>query len=139
MSAADEQACARLIALYARFVDGGEAARVAELFTEDGVWESPEARFTGRDEIAKAFGRRQAQATRVSRHVCTNLLIDVPSADEALSTCVFTLYRSDGIEPGSMATSTAPVMVGDYVDRFARTPDGWRFAHRRAEVAFLAS
>lgn len=138
MSFADEQGCARLIAQYARFVDSGEAARVAELFTEDGVWESPEVRMNGRAEIAKGFMRRQEQTDRVSRHVCTNVLIDVVTPDEAESTCVFTLYRADGIEPGSIARTTTPAMVGDYVDRFVRTPEGWRFSHRRAEVAFLA-
>ena len=138
MSLADEQACARLIAQYARFVDSGEAARVAELFTPDGVWESAEARMAGRAEIAKGFMRRQKQADRVSRHVCTNVLIDVVSEDEAVGRCVFTLYRADGIDPGSIARTTTPAMVGDYVDRFVRTAEGWRFSHRRAEAAFLA-
>jgi hypothetical protein len=28
-------------------------------------------------------------------------------------------------------------MVGEYCDRFVRTPDGWRFARREVEVSFF--
>jgi ketosteroid isomerase-like protein len=132
-----ERACERLIAAYGHLIDGGEAARVADLFTADGVWESPEARFDGRDAIGEAFSRRQANASRRSRHVCTNVAVEVVSPDEATARCYFTLYRADGIDPGRPASTTVPVMVGDYVDRFVRTSDGWRFAQRRASVAFL--
>ena len=132
-----ERACERLITAYSHLIDGGEAARVADLFTADGVWESADARFDGGPAIAQAFSRRQANAGRRSRHVCTNVAVEVGSADEATGHCYFTLYRVDGVEAGRPAHTTTPAMVGDYADRFVRTADGWRFAHRRASAAFL--
>ena len=73
-----ERACARLVVQYCHLIDHGEAARVAELFTEDGVWASPENTMTGRAAILKGFTNRQNNKKRMSRHVCNNLLVDVP-------------------------------------------------------------
>ena len=36
-----------------------------------------------------------------------------------------------------MAPLEGPQIVGEYRDRFVRTPDGWRFARREIEVSFL--
>ena len=110
---------------------------IADLFTEDGVWTSPELTMDGREEIEKGMGQRQANTARMSRHVCNNLLVDVIDEDHAEGTVYLTLYRHDG-EPGRQ-TSPLPgaVMVGEYRDRFVRTPDGWRIAHREIGVSFL--
>jgi ketosteroid isomerase-like protein len=132
-----ERAYARLVAAYAHRIDFGEAARVAELFTDDGVWESAEATMRGREQIASGFGRRQANTGRRSRHVCTNLAVDIVSDDEALGVCYFTLYRADGVDADRPAPMDGgPVIVGDYHDRLVRTAEGWRIAHRKAVAAF---
>jgi hypothetical protein len=80
-----EHECARLTVAYTHYVDLGEAERIAELFTDDGVWEAP-----GHD-------------------------------------------AEDHSQPAPL---TGPAMVGAYRDRFRRTRDGWRFAHRTLEVTF---
>jgi ketosteroid isomerase-like protein len=132
-----ERACERLIVAYTHLIDFGEAARVAELFTEDGVWESAEATMRSRDEIAAGFARRQDNTGRRSRHVCTNVAVDLISATEAAGVCYFTLYRADGVDPAAVAPLEGPAIVGEYHDRFVRTDDGWRIAHRRATAAFV--
>jgi hypothetical protein len=134
-----ERAYSRLVSAYSHRIDFGEAARVADLFTEDGVWESAEATMRGREQIAAGFGRRQANTGRRSRHVCTNLaVVSLVSEDEAEAVCYFTLYRADGVDGDRAAPLDGePVIVGDYHDRLVRTADdGWRFAHRRAVAAF---
>ena len=134
-----ERDCARLVAAYCHFVDHGEAARVADLFTEDGVWASPENTMTGRDAIHDGFTRRQKQAGRISRHVCCNQLIEVEDEDHAHGVVYLTLYRHDG-EPGRRAApSMVPDCVGEYRDRFFRTPEGWRFLRRDVSVNFTVS
>jgi hypothetical protein len=133
-----ERDCERLIVAYSHLIDFGEAGRVGELFTDDGVWESPEATMTGRPQITAGFGRRQANTGRRSRHVCTNIAIDVIGPDEAAGLCYFSLYRADGVEEGA-APLDGPVMVGEYRDRFVRTEDGWRIARRVASVGFVHS
>lgn len=131
-----ERACEQLIVAYSHLIDFGEAGRVGELFSDDGVWESAEARMGSRVEITAGFGRRQANAERRSRHVCTNVAIDVVSPTEANGVCYFTLYRADGVK-GPVAPVEGPEMVGQYRDRFVLTPDGWRIAYRKAEAAFI--
>lgn len=128
--------CESLVVAYSHHIDMDEAAKVAALFTEDGVWESAEATMEGRDQIAAAFEQRQANAGRRSRHVCTNVAVTLTSADTADGLCYFTLYRADGVE-GAVVFDTVPAMVGEYRDRFRRTSDGWRIAHRTATAGFI--
>ena len=133
-----ERACSRLVTAYTHLVDFGEASAVAGLFTADGVWESDETRMEGSEAIRKGFTARQKRADRRSRHVCTNLVVDVLDADNAVGLVYFTLYRVDGVTDARPASIAGPAMVGEYRDRFARVGDEWRIAHRRAEIAFLA-
>ena len=131
-----ERACERLIVAYTHLIDFGEAARVAELFTEDGVWASPGARLDGQAAIRTAFAQRQANTSRRSRHVCTNIAIDAVSSEEARGLCYFTLWRADGVE-GRVARVDSPESVGEYRDTFVLTADGWRIKERIASLGFL--
>jgi hypothetical protein len=64
-----ERACERLLYEYARCIDGGDAADVAELFTDDAVWLADDIDMRGREAIRKAFNGRQSVTRRQSRHV----------------------------------------------------------------------
>ena len=135
-----ERACERLITDYARFVDFGNAARIAELFTPDGVWEGPGARMEGQEAIRAGFWRREGVTRRVSRHVCTNVAIDVLGPSEARGLSYLINYRHDrrdGDDPGAPAPAGPPKYVGEYHDRFVRTAEGWRFAERVCTLAFV--
>ena len=132
-----ERECERLVTLYCHYVDHGEAERIAELFTKDGAWRSPEVKMEGGDAIRRGFARRQANRARMSRHVCNNCLIDVIDADNARGCVYLTLYRHDGEEGRRISLLDGPVLVGEYRDRFERTAEGWRFAEREIEVSFL--
>ncbi len=134
-----ERECERLVTRYCHLIDHGEAARVAELFTQDGVWKSAEVTMKGREELVAGFGARQANTARMSRHVCNNLLVDVIDADHATGCVYLTLYRHDGKESRTVSPLKGPVFVGEYRDRFERTDDGWRFAHREIDVSFVRS
>ena len=127
-----EHECASLMIRYTHLVDEGQASLVADLFVPDGVWESPDARLDGQEAIRTAFLRRE-QSSRSSRHICTNIAIDVHADDEATGLCYLTLFRTDGAPRG-----TTPDLVGVYRDRFVRTEQGWRFVSRTTEVTFVA-
>jgi hypothetical protein len=64
----------------------GEPDSVAELFTPDGMWEWPAGgrRVAGREALRRYFGSRPAD--RLSRHMMTNILVTVTSADTATGT-----------------------------------------------------
>jgi len=134
-----ERACERLIMEYARRVDFGNASAIADLFTEDGRWEGTDLVLDGRDEIREWFSERERLTRRVSRHVCTNVIVDVLSPDEAKSLCFLVNYRHDrrDSDDGSPAPAEVPKYVGELHDLFLRTPDGWHFTERKVEVAFL--
>jgi hypothetical protein len=136
-----ERACFRLITDYAFYVDSGEAGRIAELFIEEGRWGGADGRWmNGKAEIAASFGQRQGLVRRTSRHVCTNLRVDFLSTTEAEGTCYLMNYRydtPDGSVPVLPVPSETPKFVGEYYDRYVKTPEGWRFAQRRFELAFL--
>jgi uncharacterized protein (TIGR02246 family) len=134
-----ERACERLVVEYARRLDFGQADRVAELFTDDAVWEMPgRIRFEGRDELAAGIPSRLSGTARTTRHVCTNIAIDVLGRDEAVGFCYLVNYRYDWPDGAAVAPapSAEPKYIGEYTDRFVRTADGWRIAHRRSVLAF---
>ena len=132
-----ERQCQRLVTEYCHLVDHGKAERIADLFSEDGVWTSPENTMNGKAEVRRGFAARQANAKRMSRHVCNNFLLNILDEDHAEGTVYLTLFRHDG-EPGRrLSPLEQPQMVGEYRDRFVRTTDGWRFARREIEISFL--
>ena len=67
----------------------------------------------------------------------SNLAVRVTGDDTAEGLSYFTLYRHVGDKPRVPDLDGQPVIVGQYRDRFVRTADGWRIAHRRAEVGFV--
>lgn len=133
---AAERACEALMTAYTHRVDGfGERSSVPDLFTDDGVWESDEARLEGRDEMAAFFGRDEPH--RTTRHVSSNAAVDVTGPDTAEGLSYFALYRYVGEKPRVPDLDDQPVILGHYTDRFVRTADGWRIAHRRADVGLV--
>jgi len=134
-----ERECERLINQYCLFVDFGEASRIAELFTENGWWENESIRMEGREGIRRNFSHREGVTRRTSRHLCTNVLIDVIDEDHATGVCYLINYRHDSPTGTAEypAPSDAPKFVGEYRDTFVRTPEGWRFATRHCDITFL--
>lgn len=134
-----ERACERLIVEYTQRVDFGRAAEIADLFCADGEWQGTDLHLTGREQIRDWFTKRQGVTRRVSRHVCTNIAVDVVSEDEARSSCYMINYRHDRRE-GDLSLpvpAEVPKFIGELHDRFRREPEGWRFASRRVEVSFV--
>lgn len=131
-----ERACERLIIEYCHLVDHGKAAQQADLFTEDGVWTSGDRTSSGRDALRKGFQARQDMVERMSRHVCTNALIDVLDRNTAKGVVYLTLYRHDGMPGRATSPTQPPAMIGEYRDEFKRTAAGWRI-HRRELVYFF--
>jgi len=132
-----ERACERLMIEYCHLVDHGEAARIADQFTEDGVWCSSENTMTGRAEIARGFQRRQDNTGRMSRHVCSNPLIEVIDKGRARGVVYLTLHRDDGPVGRRSSPMNLPEVVGEYRDTFALTHEGWRFSRRDVVADFV--
>ena len=132
-----ERECERLVTAYCHFVDHGEAAKIADLFTEDGTWTGGPTSMKGQAEIRRGFEQRQANKGRISRHVCQNFLCDVIDENTATGVVYLTLYREDGDPGRRFAKLGGPELVGEYRDRFVRTADGWRIAARETLASFV--
>lgn len=138
----DERAITRLMTDYTRFIDFGQADRIAELFTAEGVWEGPGVRMDGQDEIRRFFSDRAGVTRRTSRHVVTNIAIDVGGdghdPDRAVGLSYLVNFRHDARgEVALPAPADHPKYVGEYNDHFVRTAAGWRFRERLFTNVFL--
>ena len=120
-----EWSCSRLIALYANLNDESRWEELAALYAEDGAMSrptAPDVLIEGREAILAAFRSRPPRKTR---HVCSNVVIDVESGTRARGTSAMVLY-----------TEGAAPIVGSFHDTFVLTQDGWRFAQRRGSLTF---
>jgi uncharacterized protein (TIGR02246 family) len=134
------RACERIMLEYARAVDSGRASGIADLFTDDGEWIGADGRgMRGRQEILRAFTAREGLTRRQSRHVITNVLVDVEGPDTARGVAYLINYRHDatGTEAAHPAPADHPKFVGDYHLTFRRVGGRWYLETLRFDLAFL--
>ncbi|MFF4319843.1 nuclear transport factor 2 family protein [Streptomyces sp. NPDC001568] len=131
-----ERACERLILEFVRELDLGHPGDVAELFTEDGVWEwaFDGRRSQGREALRAYFGSRPAD--RLSRRLCTNILVTLTSATTATATTYFTTYRVDGHTGAGYVPPRIPTQVGHYEDAFRKVDGRWLLSRRSLFLSF---
>ncbi|MFI1198241.1 nuclear transport factor 2 family protein [Streptomyces sp. NPDC020883] len=130
-----ERACERLILDFVHRLDLGDPGSVAELFTEDGIWQWPhdDRRIVGREALREYFGSRPAD--RLSRRLMTNILVSVTSATTATAVSYLTTYRVDGYVDG-LVPPQLPANVGHYEDTFRKVDGIWLLATRSTHLAF---
>ena len=78
------------------------------------------------------------RADRLSRRLCTNVLVTVRSPDEAAATSYFATYRVDGWA-GQLQPPPPPTQVGHNEDVFRRVDGVWLLASRTTVLAFGGS
>ena len=127
-----DQACRELVLRAALHADANAPAPLAGLFTEDAVLARPNAEpLHGRTAIQKAYEQRPAD--RLTRHLVTNIVVDIESATQARAISYVLLWAGTGTDtPGALGRPAHRCQVGEFDDRFALTPDGWRIARREA-------
>jgi ketosteroid isomerase-like protein len=137
-----ERACERLVLDSVAANDRQDYDALAALFADDARLTRPSSPdpVVGRDDIVRSY--RSRPPGRITRHVCTNVRIVVESADRARGTSYIMLFSADGTQVadghfGVKADSRQ--LVGEFVDEFVRTTDGWRIAARRATFTLHAS
>ncbi|MEV6212765.1 nuclear transport factor 2 family protein [Kitasatospora sp. NPDC051914] len=130
-----ERACERLLIDFLHRLDLGEPASVADLFTPDGTWEWPEGerRIEGRDALRAYFASRPAD--RLSRRMCSNILVDIHSPTTATAISYFATYRVDGWT-GGILPPRLPANAGHYEDTFRHEDGRWLLASRTLHLAF---
>lgn len=118
-------------AYLANIVDGspGDPAQFAALFTADGTLDLGMGLATGPAEI-EAMMRAATTQWKCAMHFMLNPLIQV-DGDEAEGSVT-------GLFAFTTETNPAPVWLSNiYQDRYARTPEGWKFTSVRIRTAFV--
>ncbi|MEQ9643065.1 MAG: nuclear transport factor 2 family protein [Alphaproteobacteria bacterium] len=131
-----ERACEQLSLAYAYHLDFGNFDALAKLFADDAVLHVGRMHYRNLDEIRT--GVRQRYQQQVTRHVCTNLMVDVIDETRAVGVTYVTIYRHQyaGPEPSGEIAIRGPSFVGHYEDEFVLDRLGWRFASRRLNLRF---
>ena len=119
---------------YAERIDAGDFAGLADLLaTAEITYEGYERVTHGRDEVLavyEASTRRYPDGTPLTKHVTTNLVIEVDEAGgTATGRAYYTVLQA---VPGQLTLQ--PIVAGRYRDRFERQGGEWRFAARHIAV-----
>ena len=123
-----------LVLTYAERIDLGDFDGVADLFTHAEVTaEGNDGAFRGKDAVLEMYSsstRRYPNGTPLTKHVTTNLIVEVDlAAGTATGRSYFTVFQA---VPGSLPLQ--PVIAGRYRDRFELADGKWRFAARHMLV-----
>ncbi|MBO0728345.1 MAG: nuclear transport factor 2 family protein [Acidimicrobiaceae bacterium] len=138
--AVDELEIRNVIASLALLSDMGDIDEWGMLFTEDADYTTQSgAGWHGRAEIVESGRQRRARGTHGpgsnNRHLSASVLVRSTGPDAAEAESYLAMYKDlvpDGDQPGNDGAEKSPTLLvlGYYRDRFVRTKDGWKVAHR---------
>jgi ketosteroid isomerase-like protein len=126
-----------LLEVYSRYaigMDRGDRDTFASAWADDAVWICTELNqnLVGKDAILAYFDGGPGKAATLpavggNLRLCGNQVLDI-DGDSATGRAEFIAFRYT-------AGAMHPYTMGHYVDRFVRTPQGWRIAHRDMVIA----
>lgn len=129
-----EWACAKLIHRFGAANDGRDFEALAGLLAEEASYArptDPDNPIQGREAIVASF--RARPATRITRHIFSNIVVTVDSEAEARAVSQVVLYAGAAVE-GGVAKSDPP-LVGAFEDRFVKRDGRWLFLSRKGSLA----
>jgi 3-phenylpropionate/cinnamic acid dioxygenase small subunit len=115
-----------LVMRYAERLDAGDLDGVAALFAH-ATWRSPARAepLRGAEQVRGAYdGVLLYDGIPATRHVVTNLVVEVEPPERARARSYFTVFQARPDFP------LQAIICGRYHDAFERAGGGWRFADR---------
>jgi hypothetical protein len=136
-SISHERAIENLIAQYAFFVDDGDFAELGRLFEDGQLVLNGSAPMTG-SRAVEAFAhdmlRTYEDGTPRTRHVTTNLIVEIdPAGEAATSRSYYTVFQATAGFP------LQAIACGRYSDRFALRAGKWVFTHREVRTELVGN
>jgi SnoaL-like domain len=122
----DVEAITALVMAYAERLDAGDLDGVAALFAH-ATWRSPGRvePLRGAAVVRGAYdGVLLYDGVPSTRHVVTNLVVEIDAPDRARARSYFTVFQARPDFP------LQPIICGRYHDVFERVAGAWRFADR---------
>ena len=130
-----ERSCERMVYAYARALDLGDMSGAADFFAEQGSFArpmTPDQVIHGRESIRAALLTRPK--TLLTKHLATNVQIDVLSRNEARGLSYLTMISTTPGEATAPFISAGPIYFGEFRDRFVREAGVWKFLERRGSI-----
>jgi len=132
---ADKLAITELLYRYAELIDAGDFDGVGLLLSRATFGGPASGVASGAEVIAKLFAkttRRFSDAgnTPRTRHLVLNPIVDVDGDSAAARSTFCVVQQTD-------AVALQPIVVGRYLDVFARDVDGWYFTERTVDVQMV--
>ena len=130
-----EREVERLIVGFFYHLDERRYDELSELISVDGVWHRQGEALRGPAMVRAALLMRLAGT--VTRHVVSNLLVDLSDETNPAASFYMTVFRHDAEKPaeGPVAMEL-PYAVASCRAALARTARGWRFMELAARPAF---
>ena len=133
-----EWECQKVVRRYYAHVDAYEYDQAVQMFTPDVDWSVIGVKLNGRQEILD--GLEGGLGAGTIRHIITNTVTDVIDEDHATARSYVTLYSSHDIrfdQTDDVIGFEGANLLGELVNDFVRTGEGWRIAKRRGLGVFM--
>lgn len=131
-----ERACERIVYAYSRALDLGDMSAAADFFAENGSMArpmAPDAVIQGREVIRAALLTRPK--TLLTKHLATNVMIDVVSREEARGlSCLTMISTTPPADAAAPFVSAGPIYFGEFKDRFVLEAGEWKILERRGSI-----
>lgn len=130
-----ERACERIVYAYSRALDLGDLSGAADFFAENGSMARPMAPdqvIHGREVIRASLLTRPK--TLLTKHLATNVMIDVESHDSAHGISYLTMIATTPGDSQPPFVSQGPVYFGEFQDRYVRENGVWKILERRGSI-----
>lgn len=131
-----EAACATLVVDFANYIDSRRYAELVDLFAPDGQLDRLGTVFSGRNEISRFLEARSPEV--VTRHLCTNVRVDVASEDEASGLSYVLFFSATPGAGAALPVSASPPSIVEWHDKFCRVGDDWKIRERQIRSIFKA-
>jgi len=130
-----EAECTRLMNRFNWAVDAMDYDQVVSLFIPDCIFSRADKFFHGHAGLRQSLNNRPSD--RTTRHVISNIVIDVADADHARGKAYCLVFGHRGpLSPEGEATLSAPDSLIVPEAKFVRTGEGWRIAHWNIGLSF---
>jgi hypothetical protein len=130
-----ERACERLVHHYSRALDLGDMNAAADCFAEEGSLArpmTPDVVIQGREAVRASLLSRPK--TLLTKHLATNVMIDVEGPDHARGLSYLTMISCTPGDAKPPFASPGPLWFGEFADRFVRVGGEWKFLERRGSI-----
>lgn len=131
-----EHECAKVVRRSLNALDNQDIAGFLALFADDAVVRRPshpERPLIGKAAITEEYEARPP--VRLTFHLCTNLVVDVASAERAEAYCHVLLYTAERSGTGeALPIAASRQLAGEFRDTLVRRNGEWLFSLREGRM-----